>query len=321
MGRPFVKAGRAGWPYLELEQFDLRSTRSIQDSRDVLRILKSVPHISNKLDAQVFDGDNNENLVKDVEWRAQYVGKDVSFWDLAEADLPWQLSEGSQFNMNGPSEGIRTTKLEQVTQSICRHPQFEHAYIARNPLRCFHRDDGRSNTHTVYNDVLTRTGFLLTMSPAAGVDYLNTNLQHYLHTPSDELNTDNFASGVAEIFREFSETGTDTWRRKNVEWFLVYLVTELGTTPHNIRQGYSVPSIMDAYDAIVHELVSETPCIPAQSADLMQKERRYDRWQRNETINLVRAYLGKYSYSECFETLLTSNPPPSSLYRRINSLG
>ncbi|EAT88315.2 hypothetical protein SNOG_04555 [Parastagonospora nodorum SN15] len=193
MGRPFVKAGRAGWPYLELEQFDLRSTRSIQDSRDILRILKSVPQVTSKIDAQVFDGDNNDNLVKDVTWRAQYVGK----------------------------------------------------------------------------------SFLLTMSPAAGVDYLNANMQHYLHTPPEELKEDNFASCVSHIYREFSETGTDTWRRKNAEWFLVYLVTELGTTPHNIRQGYSVPSLMDAYDAIVHEL----------------KERRYDRWQRNETINLVRAYL------------------------------
>ncbi|KAH5379501.1 hypothetical protein HBI49_018820 [Parastagonospora nodorum] len=259
MGRPFVKAGRASWPYLELEQFDLRSTRSIQDSRDILRILKSVPQVTSKIDAQVFDGDNNDNLVKDVTWRAQYVGKSVNFWDLAEADLPWQLSEGSQFNMNGPSEGVRTTKLEQVTQSLTRHPHFQEAYLARNPLRCFHRDDG----------------FLLTMSPAAGVDYLNANMQHYLHTPPEELKEDNFASCVSHIYREFSETGTDTWRRKNAEWFLVYLVTELGTTLHNIRQGYSVPSLMDAYDAIVHEL----------------KERRYDRWQRNETINLVRAYL------------------------------
>lgn len=119
------------------------------------------------------------------------------------------------------------------------------------------------------------TGFLLTMSPAAGVDYLNTNLPHYLLRSREELFHDNFASAIAQVYSEFAETGTDTWHRKNVEWFLVYLITEVGATPHNIRQGYSVPSLMDAYDAIVHEL----------------KERRYDRWQRNETINLVRAYL------------------------------
>src|SRR6187551_1240546 len=93
------------------------------------------------------------------------------------------------------------------------------------------------------------------MSPAAGVDYLNTNLSHYLAMSRDDLCQEHFASAVAQVFLEFSESGTRTWYRKNVEWFLVYLITEVAATPHNIRQGYSVPSLMDAYDAIVHELV------------------------------------------------------------------
>jgi hypothetical protein len=98
-------------------------------------------------------------------------------------------------------------------------------------------------------------GFFLTMSPAAGVNYLNANLPYYLNMSPEALAEQNFASVYAQIFKEFSETGTDTWYRKDVEWFLVYLITEIGTTPHNIQQGYSVPSLMDAYDAIVHELV------------------------------------------------------------------
>lgn len=108
------------------------------------------------------------------------------------------------------------------------------------------------------------------MSPAAGMDYLNANFPNYLELPREDLtqedmspedlsreglSQESFASATAQIFREFSETGTQTWFRKNVEWFLVYLITEVGVTPHNIRQGYSVPSLMDAYDAIVHELV------------------------------------------------------------------
>lgn len=93
------------------------------------------------------------------------------------------------------------------------------------------------------------------MSPAAGVDYLNLNLPHYLELSREDLSRDNFASATAQVFREFSKTGTQTWFRKNVEWFLVYLITEVGVTPHNIRQGYSVVSLLDAYDAIVHELV------------------------------------------------------------------
>lgn len=93
------------------------------------------------------------------------------------------------------------------------------------------------------------------MSPAAGVDYLNTNLPHFLDMSRKELCQETFASATAQVFLEFSETGTQTWFRKTVEWFLVYLITEVAVTPHNIRQGYSVPSLMDAYDSIVHELV------------------------------------------------------------------
>lgn len=96
------------------------------------------------------------------------------------------------------------------------------------------------------------------MSPAAGVNYLNTNLPYYLNMSREQLAETNFASVVAQVFKEFSETGTDSWYRNDVEWFMVYLITEIGTTPHNIRQGYSVPSLMDAYDAIVHELVRLT---------------------------------------------------------------
>lgn len=142
MGRPFTRAGRAGWPYLETETFDLRSTKYIQDSRDILRILKAEKEFSSVLDRGVFAGDKNENLKKDVTWRAQYVGKGLEFWDLAEADLPWQISEGSHLNMNGPAEGIRTTKLKKTPQSLTRHALFKDAYIARNPFRCFHRNDG-----------------------------------------------------------------------------------------------------------------------------------------------------------------------------------
>jgi len=100
------------------------------------------------------------------------------------------------------------------------------------------------------------------MTPAAGVDYLNTNMPHYLQMSQEELASENFASAVAQVWLEFSETGTDTWFRKNVEWFMVYLMTEVGATPHNIRQGYSVPSLMDAYDAIVHELVCLQTTVP-----------------------------------------------------------
>lgn len=103
MGRPFLRSGRAGGPYLELESFDLRNAKSVQDSRDLLRILKDVRKVSDILDRGVFAGNNSDKLQNDVTWRAQYVGQGVDFWELAQGDLPWQVSEGSYLNMNGPS--------------------------------------------------------------------------------------------------------------------------------------------------------------------------------------------------------------------------
>lgn len=257
MGRPFTYGGRAGWPYLEVETFDLRNAKSTQDARDFLHILKTERNISDVLDRGVFAGDNNEKLKKDVTWRAQYVGQSVKFWELVKADLPWQIADGSHLNMNGPSVGLRATKLERAAQSLTQHAFFKDACIARSPFRCFHRNDGMSAScfSGAVDDLLTQTGFLLTMSPAAGVDYLNANLPYYLELSREDLSQDNCASAMAQVFHEFSRTGTQTWYRKNVEWFLVYLITEAGVTPHNIRQGHSVPSLLDAYDAIVHELV------------------------------------------------------------------
>jgi hypothetical protein len=51
---------------------------------------------------------------------------------------------------------------------------------------------------------------------------------------------------------------------------------------------------MDAYDSIVHEFVRTSHFLSLQASRITmmsQKERRYDQWQRNKTINLVRAYL------------------------------
>jgi hypothetical protein len=158
MGPEFENAGRAAWPYLEVETLDLRSVSSIRDSRDLFRILKTDVRVSEFLDRSVFASNVSERLKKDVVWRSQYVGQSVGFWELAKADLPWQIAEGSHLNMNGPSEGIRSTELVKSTQSLPRHPFFKDVYLARNPFRCFHRNDGTSLTclHSSVDSILPR---------------------------------------------------------------------------------------------------------------------------------------------------------------------
>lgn len=36
----------------------------------------------------------------------------------------------------------------------------------------------------------------------------------------------------------------------------VYLITEVGVTPHNLRQGRNAPSIESAYQSVIQDLVS-----------------------------------------------------------------
>lgn len=36
----------------------------------------------------------------------------------------------------------------------------------------------------------------------------------------------------------------------------IYLFTEVGVTPHNIRQGHNAPSVENAYQSVIQDLVS-----------------------------------------------------------------
>jgi hypothetical protein len=96
----------------------------------------------------------------------------------------------------------------------------------------------------------------LTLSPSRGVDYLDKHLPSLLNdSPNGHLHNPD-ASAIALIFQEFQHSGVDTWHRQTVEWLLVYIMTEISGTPHTMRQGFSVPSVTDAYESIVQELVS-----------------------------------------------------------------
>jgi len=39
----------------------------------------------------------------------------------------------------------------------------------------------------------------------------------------------------------------------------MYLITELGVTPHAVRQGYNAPSLNGAYQDVMQEFVSLFP--------------------------------------------------------------
>ena len=146
MGREFESAGRAGWPYLEMELLNVRSLRSFTDLRFISSVFKKI-HLCNELDHDTFQSDKNAKLRSDIEWRADHVGTAISYWESVESDMPWQLSEGSALYMSGPFKGIRATKRDIDHQALARHPFFEECQLVRDPFRAFHRSDGQFFSH------------------------------------------------------------------------------------------------------------------------------------------------------------------------------
>ena len=182
------------------------------------------------------------------------------YWNMAASDMPWQLSEGiAMGGFGGPTEGLKPVGRHIEKQTLASHPFFRKAQLVRDPFRTFHRGDG----------------YLLTLSPMAGVNFLDKNLMQHLSEPVDAMFDNDQASAVGHVFNAFAEGGTNTWHRRTVEWFLVYLLSEVGCTPHVIRQGYNAPPMESAYSVVIQDL----------------KRRRFEPWVRNETVKLVREYL------------------------------
>lgn len=68
---------------------------------------------------------------------------------------------------------------------------------------------------------LTKVGYLLTLSPIAGVNYLDKNMKKHLEEPLDAMFDNDDASALGHVFQAFAQQGTSTWHRRTMEWFLV----------------------------------------------------------------------------------------------------
>ena len=259
-GREFEGAARSGWPYMETEVLNFRHRGTSQEMRDVYLLLHNNEALLPDLNASTWKADQNASLHTDVDWRADHMALGHDFWTLVASDMPWQLSEGLAMGTGGsPKDGFRQINRQIDKQILSSHPFYKDAQLVRNPFRTFHRSDG----------------FLLTLSPMAGINYLDKHFSRYLGEPIDAIFDNDDASAVGHVYQAFAEQGTSTWHRRTVEWFLVYLISEVGVTPHGLRQGHNAPAIETAYSSVIQDL----------------KRRRYDQWQPNKTVQLVREYL------------------------------
>ena len=89
-----------------------------------------------------------------------------------------------------------------------------------------------------------------------GVNYVDKDLAEKLKEPPQCRIFDESVSALARVWQVFEKTGTSTWPSETVEWFLVYLITEVSITSHTISQGYNAPSLLKAYEAVALDLVS-----------------------------------------------------------------
>lgn len=266
-GREFQHAGRSGWPYLETEILNFRHRDNFQEMRDTWLLLHNMHELDEDLDESTWKNDHNASFHHDVDWRAGHLGMKPTFWNLVDSDMPWQLSEGLAMGSQGPKDGLRPISRHVDRQTLSSHHFYSDAQLVRNPFRTFHRGDG----------------YLLTLSPMAGVNYLDRDFSRHLAEPIDTIFGNDDASAVGHVYEAFAQNGTGSWHRRSVEWFLVYLLTEVGTTPHNFRQGCNAPSFESAYSSVIQDL----------------KRRRHEKWRPKVTVQLVRDYL------DCIDELTT----------------
>ncbi|KAL9628878.1 MAG: hypothetical protein Q9204_005599 [Flavoplaca sp. TL-2023a] len=254
----YVNAGRD----LSCEATSLRDKQYLQDQLDVFNILRGLDSLMDDFDipstSRTEEQPSQPNMNRTMESMAEMYDLGTSFWHLCLTDIPWQLGEGTRTSLLDADLGINPASTIVQNQFLSRHPSYENAVLVRSLFQCYQR-----------------TGFVLTMSPLAGVNYLNrSNLQEIQSRPGTRAANDR-PSFIRYFMQKYRQTGTTQWPIKSTEWFVVELLTQLLITPCHSSWSAPVPGIQNAYAPAVREL----------------KSRQTSKFQRNESVNLVREYL------------------------------
>ncbi|KEZ45401.1 hypothetical protein SAPIO_CDS1691 [Scedosporium apiospermum] len=265
-GRKVTALGQGGkaWPYLSVEALSFRAREDYQQLRDIYGILSDDTASSNEPLRQLLNDAAQKAmgvpLAEDLRWRSEHLGMRSEFWDLVFSRVPYHLTQMStQETTGGPPDIVNPNNAGHIYQTLWGHPSYRNAQLVRTMVRNYHRPDG----------------MLLTMGPPCGVDYLDKDFNTYLGHSKSRREENEEASVYAFLYKRFEKSGTTDWPEKTVEWFLIYLITEIAAAPHNIRQGRSLTRLTVAYKQVVEKL----------------KLRRYDRFRRSESIGLVRDFL------------------------------
>lgn len=162
--RPFKNAGHVGFAYVELDNLNFRHREEVEDLRDTYCLLSRLDHLSRSapdstdddlspqtsktptgpepLDWECHRGDRNPKLRGDLEWRAEHLNTELTFWELVASDMPWQISDGLPICASGPLGRIKPVINSYDFRILSSHPAFLDAQLVRNEFRFFHRSDG-----------------------------------------------------------------------------------------------------------------------------------------------------------------------------------
>ncbi|KAL8979369.1 MAG: hypothetical protein Q9205_005279 [Flavoplaca limonia] len=243
-------------PYTHLlvwvSSMSLREKQYLQDQLDVFNILRGFDSLMDDFDIHSKSRTEEQLAQPKMNRRMKSMAKmydlGTSFWHLCLTDIPWQLGEGTRTSLLDADLGINPASTIVQDQFLSRHPSYENAVLVR---------------------------FVLTMSPLAGVNYLNkNNLQEIQSRPGTRAANDR-PSFIRFFMQKYRQSGTTQWPIKSTEWFIVELLTQLLITPCHSSWSAPVPGIQNAYAPAVREL----------------KSRQTSKFQRNESVNLVREYL------------------------------
>ena len=116
VGREFENAGRSGWPYLETEILNFRHRENFQEMRDVYLLLHKNEELLEDLNESTWNADQNASLRTDVDWRADHVAMEPTFWNLVEADMPVSSCCGSSHLF---CSGLVDTNFSKRPISLC----------------------------------------------------------------------------------------------------------------------------------------------------------------------------------------------------------
>ncbi|KAL8925523.1 MAG: hypothetical protein Q9208_003414 [Pyrenodesmia sp. 3 TL-2023] len=245
-GRPFENIGRYGWPYAKIEVLNFIDRKRFQNMRDVYRFLHTNTQLTEELNEECWNGfepswkTNGTGVLDDLRWRTTHLGL-ANDWKT----LPDYWTTACSLRCGNPTSK-RFTNMPSL-DLLNWFGTYSDVFIVVTVRSAF------PTLIAGTTRIEISIGFLLTQSSMRGVNYLDKNFKRHLEEPGDAIFDNDVASAIAFVRKQFEDTGTQKWHRATVEWLLVHLLTEIGITPHEDRQGYNAPTLEGSYQAILQQ--------------------------------------------------------------------